>query len=198
MKTRIFPLALAVMALLLTGCASKGYVDQKLSEMQAKVDSDVKTVKAQSDMNADEIKKMEALTKELSDKTDKALNQAKGFENYQVIWEGSVNYDYDSYELNQLAMDNIEGLGQKMIDNPHSILEVAGHTDRSGSAKYNFLLGIRRAEAVKTHLTDKFGIALYRMFTVSYGKAKPIAMADEQNANAKNRRVILKLWGPLP
>lgn len=183
--------------LLLAGCASKGYVDEKMAEMQAKVEADVNTVKVQSDANAEEIKKIQALTDELSQKTDKALNQTQGFENYKIIWEGSVNYDYDSYELGQLAKDNIEGLGQKMIDSPHSILEIAGHTDRSGSDKYNFQLGIRRAEAVKTYMTDKFGVALYRMFTVSYGKSKPIAMPDEANANAKNRRVILKLWGPL-
>ncbi|MCX6827009.1 MAG: OmpA family protein [candidate division Zixibacteria bacterium] len=197
MHTKILLLAIISVALLLSGCASKGYVDQKMSEMQAKVQADVNGVKTQSAMNAEEIRKIEILTQELSQKTDKALNQTKGFENYQVIWEGTINFDFDSYELNQPTRDNIEGLGQKMIDNPHSILEVAGHADRNGSAKHNFQLGIQRAESVKTYLTDHFGIALYRMFTVSYGKSKPVALPDEKNANARNRRVVLKLWGPL-
>jgi len=40
-------------------------------------------------------------------------------------------------------------------------------------------------------------VALYRMFIVSFGENKPIAMPDEANTNAKNRRVVLKLWGPM-
>jgi len=197
MTGRIFVILLSSALLLLAGCASKGYVEKRMAEMQAKVDSDVTTLKAQTDSNSEEIRKMEALTTELSGKADMALNKAKGFEDYQVIWEGVVNFDYDSHELNQLAQDNLEGLGQKMMDSPRSILEIAGHTDRTGSAKYNFQLGIRRSESVKMFLTDKYGIGLYRMFTVSFGKNKPVALPDEANANAKNRRVVLKLWGPI-
>lgn len=183
--------------LLLAGCASKGYVDKKMAEMHAQVSTDVSSIKSQTDSNSDEIKKMQALTRELSGKADMALNKAKGFEDYQVIWEGSVNFDYDSHELTQIAQDNLDALGQKMADNPRSILEIAGHTDRTGSAKYNFQLGLRRSESVKTFLADKFGVALYRMFIVSFGKNKPVAMPDEANSNAKNRRVVLKLWGPI-
>ncbi len=183
--------------LLLAGCASKGYVDKKMAEMQAQVSTDVSSIKAQTDSNSDEIKRIQALTTELSGKTDMALNKAKGFEDYQVIWEGVVNFDYDSHELTQIAQDNLDALGQKMADNPRSILEIAGHTDRTGSAKYNFQLGLRRSESVKTFLADKYGVALYRMFIVSFGENKPIAMPDEANTNAKNRRVVLKLWGPM-
>jgi len=32
---------------------------------------------------------------------------------------------------------------------------------------------------------------------VSYGKDKPVAMSDEMNAASKNRRVTLKIWGPM-
>lgn len=183
--------------LLLAGCASKGYVDKKMAEMQTLVSTDVSSIKSQTDSNSDEIKKMQALTTELSGKADMALNKAKGFEDYQVIWEGSVNFDYDSHELTQIAQDNLDALGQKMADNPRSILEIAGHTDRTGSAKYNFQLGLRRSESVKTFLADKYGVALYRMFIVSFGENKPVAMPDEANSNAKNRRVVLKLWGPI-
>jgi|WetSurMetagenome_2_1015567.scaffolds.fasta_scaffold397170_1 outer membrane protein OmpA-like peptidoglycan-associated protein len=193
---KLFFVFLLSIILLLAGCASKGYVEQKMAEMQAKVDADVNTVKAQTAVNTNDIQRIETLTMELSKKTDMALNQAKGFEDYQVIWEGTVNFDFDQFELNQLAKDNMEALGQKMIDIPKSILEVAGHTDKSGSASYNFQLGLKRAESVKTYMVDKFGVGLYRMYTVSHGQSKPLALPDERNANSKNRRVVLKLWGP--
>lgn len=197
MKLKVLLLLSVAATLVIAGCASKGYVDEQIAAMQAKVDSDMNTVKAQSDMNADEIKKLQGLNAELSEKADMALNEAKGFENYQVIWEGVVNFDFDSYELSQLAMDNLEGLGQKMGDYPRSLLEIAGHTDKTGTASYNVMLGMKRSEAVKKFLVDQYGVALYRMFTVSHGETKPVALPDEADANAKNRRVVLKLWGQL-
>jgi outer membrane protein OmpA-like peptidoglycan-associated protein len=39
---------------------------------------------------------------------------------------------------------------------------------------------------------------LYRMFTISYGKSKPVALPDQKQSGSKNRRVSLKLWGPMP
>ncbi len=183
--------------LLVAGCASKGYVDQRIAEVQAEMQAEMNTVKAQTALNADEIKRMQALTAELSDKADMALNEAKGFENYQVIWEGVVNFNFDSHELTQISRDYLEELGQKMIDYPRSLLEMTGHTDKTGPADYNLMLGKARAEAVQRYLVDQYGIALYRMFIVSQGENRPVAMGDERDANAKNRRVVLKLWGRL-
>jgi len=197
MRIKILFLLTAVMAMLLAGCASKGYVDEKIAAMQAEVDADMNKATAQSNMNADEIKKLQAATAEISDKADQALNEAKGFENYQVIWEGSINFDFDSFEITQVAKDRLEGLGQKMIDYPRSVLEIAGHTDRRGSSKYNMELAMKRSEAVKKYMVDTFAVALYRMFTVAHGETKPVAMPDEKDAASKNRRVVLKLWGEL-
>ncbi len=197
MKVKFLILLIMAAVLMMSGCASKGYVDEQVASLKTEMQDDMGKVKAQASMNADEIKKLQDLNKQLSEKTEMALNEAKGFENYQVIWEGVVNFDFDSYELTQVAMDNLEGLGQKMIDYPKSLLEIAGYTDKTGSAKYNLQLGMDRADAVERYLTDKYGIALFRMFLVSYGKTKPVALPDEKNANAKNRRVSLKLWGRL-
>ncbi len=195
MRLTLFLLLAAL--LLIAGCSGKGYVDEQMAAMQAKMDADLGDVKSQMATNTDDIKKIQALNAELSEKADMALNQAKGFENYQVIWEGVVNFDFDSYELTQIAKDQLESCGQKMIDYPRSLLEIAGHTDRTGTASYNFLLGMKRSESVKKYMTDQFGVALYRLFTVSHGKTKPVAMPDEKNASSKNRRVVLKLWGEL-
>lgn len=197
MRFKILMVFALIGGLLVAGCASKGYVDQRIAEVQAEMQAEVNTVKAQTALNADEIKRMQALTAELADKADMALNEAKGFENYQVIWEGVVNFNFDSHELTQISRDYLEELGQKMIDYPRSLLEMTGHTDKTGPADYNLMLGKARAEAVQRYLVDQYGIALYRMFIVSQGENRPVAMGDERDANAKNRRVVLKLWGRL-
>ena len=190
-------IVLVAVILLMAGCASKGYVNQKMADVQADNEAKIKELKAQAALNSDDIKKLQTLSGELSQKTEMALNQSKGFENYQVIWEGVVNFDFDSFELTQLAKDQLEGLGMKMTDFPRSLLEIVGHTDQSGSSNYNLELGRKRAEAVKKYLIDQYGVALYRMFTASQGETKPVALPDEKNAYSKNRRVVLTLWGEL-
>lgn len=197
MRFRILVTLTLVGCLLMVGCASKGYVDQRIAEVQAAMQAEMNTVKAQAALNAEEIRKMQSVTAELSNKADMALNEAKGFENYQVIWEGVVNFNFDSHELTQISRDYLEELGQKMIDYPRSLLELTGHTDKTGSSTYNLTLGKLRAEAVQRYLVDQYGVALYRMFTVSQGEERPVAMADERDAHARNRRVVLKLWGRL-
>ncbi len=197
MKVKCLILLISVAVLLISGCASKGYVDERMASIKTEMQDDMNKMKSQASMNADEIKKLQTLSQELSQKTEMALNEAKGFETYQVIWEGVVNFDFDSYDLTQVAKDNLEGLGQKMIDYPRSLLELAGYTDKTGTPKYNFELGLKRTQSVEKYMVDKFGIALYRMFNVSHGQEKPVALPDEKNANAKNRRVTLKLWGRL-
>lgn len=194
---RILMVLMAVALLLISGCASKGYVDQKMAEAKADSDAKIEELKAQAALNSDDVKKLQALANDLSKKTDLALNQSKGFENYQVIWEGIINYDFDSAELTDLAKESLEGLGMKMTDYARSLLEIVGHTDQSGSAKYNLQLGERRSASVKKYLIDQYGIALYRMFTASHGETKPVALPDETNAYSKNRRVTLTLWGEL-
>ncbi len=184
--------------LTIAGCgASKGYVNQSVDEVRAEYQAEINELKAKAALNSDDIKKLQTLSNQLSEKTEMALNEAKGFENYQVIWEGVVNFDYDSYEIRDVDKDRLGELGKKMTDYPRSLLEVVGHTDLTGSKKYNFELGLQRAEAVKRYLINNYGIALYRMFDASEGEEKPVALPDEKNANSKNRRVVLKLWGEL-
>ncbi|HQL23504.1 MAG TPA: OmpA family protein, partial [candidate division Zixibacteria bacterium] len=84
---------------------------------------------------------------------------------------------------------------EKMEQNPGSVATIAGHTDQTGSARYNMQLGQMRAEATKLFLADRCGAQPYRMFIISYGKSKPAAMGDERNAASKNRRVQVTIWG---
>ena len=187
-----------ILSLLFIGCgASKGYVAEQIQASEAKTSAEISTVQDKTDTNAAEITKLQSLAAQISEKADLAIDKAKGFENYQIIWQGEINFDFDGYLITAAAEQILTEAGEKMEENPGSILEVAGHTDRTGSAKYNHMLGQQRADAAKRFLSSRFGISLYRMFTVSYGEDKPVAMPDEQNASSKNRRVTLAVWGEL-
>ena len=196
MKT-FMVIGLSVVLLLAAGCGvNKQYVANEIAASEARTASELATVKDATDANQAEITRLQQLATELGAKADMAIDKASGFENYQVIWSGEINFDFDSYAINDVAASILDEAGMKLEQVPSSLLELVGYTDRTGSANYNLLLGEKRANSAKRYLADKFGISLYRLFTNSYGEEKPIAMPDEQNASSKNRRVQLQIWGP--
>lgn len=71
---------------------------------------------------------------------------------------------------------------------PSSTAKVAGHTDSSGSEKYNQLLSERRAQAVANYLIS-MGIDAARLTVVGYGEQHPVADNTQESGRAMNRRV---------
>ena len=193
-----FLIVMGLLTVLVVGCGvNKDYVQQQIAESESRTNTQITGLRDKTDGNATEIAKLQSLAAQIDGKADMAINKAKGFENYQIIWQGEVNYDFDSYEVNATAEQILIEAGEKLEQNPGSIIEIAGHTDKTGSQKYNLMLGQQRADAAKLFLADRFGISLYRMFVISYGKNKPVAMQDENQASSKNRRVRLTIWGEL-
>lgn len=187
---------LVTMAALLVGCgASKSYVDEQIASSESRFNADVAKLRDKTDGNAEQIAKLQGLSSQLSQKTDMAINMAKGFEDYQTLWTGVINFGFDSYDISGEAEQILMECGDKMNEHPEAVVEIAGHTDATGSSQYNLMLGGMRADASKRFLTDRYGVSLYRMFTVSYGKNKPAATSMEQQTASKNRRVTLTVWG---
>jgi outer membrane protein OmpA-like peptidoglycan-associated protein len=195
---KAFVVLIVVMSLMMIGCGvNKDYVEQQIQASEARTNAEIASVNDKTDANAAENAKLRTLAAQLSEKADMALNKAKGFENYQVIWSGDVSFDFDSWNINGTGEGILMECGTKMEQVPGALVEVAGHTDRTGPASYNHMLGAKRSDAAKRFLAERFGISLYRMFTISYGEDKPVAMPDERQAASKNRRVTLKVWGEL-
>jgi outer membrane protein OmpA-like peptidoglycan-associated protein len=79
-----------------------------------------------------------------------------------------------------------------MNERPAMTVEVTGHTDATGPAKYNLGLSERRAKAVTGYLVNQ-GIASDRISTQYYGETKPIESNETREGRAKNRRVEFKI-----
>jgi outer membrane protein OmpA-like peptidoglycan-associated protein len=100
-----------------------------------------------------------------------------------------INFDYNSADISAKSMPSVQALG-RALSNPDlkgSTFIVAGYTDAAGGEAYNQDLSERRADSIKRHLTDKFGIAGTDLVTVGYGKTK---LKDPSQPLAEvNRRV---------
>jgi len=75
--------------------------------------------------------------------------------------------------------------------NPSMRLEVQGHTDATGSARFNQRLSGKRAKAVAAYFTAH-GVAGGRLSAKGYGPSHPAATNVTADGRAKNRRVELK------
>jgi OOP family OmpA-OmpF porin len=71
-------------------------------------------------------------------------------------------------------------------------VEIAGHTDSTGSASYNENLSDQRAKSVRQYLIEQ-GIDADRLTARGYGELEPIASNENQSGRAMNRRVEFRV-----
>jgi len=180
------------------GCASKSYVKKQRQEL----DYQDQANKAQIDELKSKLSTTDAKVDIATKTAQEALKKAEeaagysGYALYSALGEREVNFDFDSYQLGKIDKDILDEIGTAMQQHPELILEIEGHTDNVGSDDYNLTLGQKRAESVKRYLADKYGIALHRMFYISFGKTKPKELADTRTGQAAQRRAVLRLLGP--
>lgn len=184
------------LTVLVIGCGvKKDYVAQEIAASEARTSSRLTDISSKQEMTAADIARLQQLAMELDKKADLAINKAAGFENYQILWQGEINFGFDSYDLTGEAQATLDEAGQALEANKSSIMEIGGFTDRTGPAAYNLALGGKRAEAARLYLNEKYGVALYRLFSISHGESKQAELSDQRNAGAKQRRVTLVVWG---
>jgi peptidoglycan-associated lipoprotein len=102
-------------------------------------------------------------------------------------------FDYDSAELSEQARQQLEENAQWLI--AHGTVEVLieGHCDERGTIEYNFNLGQRRADTVKTYLV-RLGVDPGRLHTISYGEARPAVRSHDEDAWRQNRRTEFHVY----
>ena len=77
---------------------------------------------------------------------------------------------------------------------PQLKIEIGGHTDSRGSARFNQELSEKRAQSVLHYLLQKFpGLNADQYTTKGYGESSPLVPNDSQLNMAKNRRVEFKV-----
>jgi peptidoglycan-associated lipoprotein len=87
----------------------------------------------------------------------------------------------------------IKNIAQYLQRNPNIYLFIEGHCDERGPAAYNLALGTRRSNSTRNALI-KEGIDLNRLFTISYGKERPIASGHDSSSWRVNRRAQFKIY----
>jgi outer membrane protein OmpA-like peptidoglycan-associated protein len=105
---------------------------------------------------------------------------------------GNVTFRTDSADLNAQFFKVLDGVAQVAKKYDKTIIEVAGHTDSTGSADYNRQLSQRRATSVADYLVSR-GVAQARIMTAAGGEDHPVASNATEQGRSANRRVEVTL-----
>jgi peptidoglycan-associated lipoprotein len=103
-----------------------------------------------------------------------------------------VFFETDSSDLTVQARGTLDRQAQWLSRYNRYAFTVEGHADERGTREYNFALGARRAETVRSYLASR-GIEPSRMRTISYGKERPVAVCDDISCWSQNRRAVTVL-----
>jgi len=121
-------------------------------------------------------------------------NSGCGTESIETIRRKlEINFDVDSYVVNDEYLPEIEGLAIFMVEFPQAKVTIEGHTSIRGSADYNLVLSQQRADMVKTILVNQFGIMIERIDAVGYGFEQLLEEGDDDAIHARNRRIVAEL-----
>lgn len=102
-----------------------------------------------------------------------------------------VNFELGKAVLLAISRDILEEVARSLVSNPQVRVEVAGHTDSTGSVALNERLSLARAESVKAFLVEN-GVAADRMEVRGYASTQPVATNKTASGRAQNRRVELR------
>jgi peptidoglycan-associated lipoprotein len=106
----------------------------------------------------------------------------------------NVYFEYNSNQVkSQENFDTVRKIADYMRSHPQTYIFVEGHCDERGPEAYNLALGSRRANAVRNMLIEQ-GVNPDNVFTISYGKERPLVFEHHDEAHAKNRRAEFKIY----
>ena len=100
-----------------------------------------------------------------------------------------IKFDFDKADVKPAFNKEIKKFADVMKNYPDLKVVIEGHTDRTGKKAYNQKLSEKRANSVKSYMTEKFGIEESRLTARGYGESKPIVSNKTKAGRRKNRRV---------
>ena len=85
------------------------------------------------------------------------------------IVESVVAFRFNQSNVETSQMPSIEHVANYLKNNPSVNVTINGYASPEGTEEYNLKLSQRRADAVKSILVDKYGIAASRINTIGHG-----------------------------
>lgn len=113
-------------------------------------------------------------------------------DNITLLMPGNITFATNSADLSPAFFSVLNSVGKVLAEFEKTVVEVAGHTDSTGSDTYNQGLSERRANSVTSYLTSQ-GVMAQRIITLGMGETRPVADNSTDGGRQANRRVEITM-----
>ena len=186
-------LSITAICLLTNACATDRQVVNKISALEQRRLA-VEIALAERVTKVEGVAEVALSTAQAAEKTAQtAQKTAEGKFVYETVLTDTILFATGSVSVDPAAKQRITELaGRLKAGNRNLFIEIEGHTDSVGSVDRNDIVGLRRAESVRTFFSEQ-GVALNRMSTISRGERSPVASYLTAAGRAANRRVVITI-----
>jgi len=113
-------------------------------------------------------------------------------DNITLNMPGNITFAVDSADISANFYVILDSVALVLNEYNKTLVEVAGHTDSTGTAQYNQELSERRASSVAAYLRSR-KVQGDRLMVVGGGEAYPVASNDTPSGRQLNRRVEITI-----
>ena len=109
----------------------------------------------------------------------------------RVLTLRGVTFELNKADLTTSSFEVLDSIAEALKDSPEIRIEIAGHTDATGSRERNLALSTARAAAVRDRFVQR-GVDSARLEVRGYGPDQPVASNLTEEGRAQNRRTELR------
>jgi outer membrane protein OmpA-like peptidoglycan-associated protein len=201
---RPWPMILASICFVATGCATRPSIDQKIAVSQAaqlkkieRIQSEVELLEERNRALERKNQELDAQIVTLSQEAKDAMKRAQDagvLAKGKVVFQESMRLDTirfakDSATLSSDAKVTLDNFAMQLRDLGDFYLEIQGHAEPSEANAD--ALARHRGEAVRVYLNRQHAFQLRIMSVIAYGTSAPIARNNTVAGRAANRRVAI-------
>jgi OmpA-OmpF porin, OOP family len=166
------------------------------SDMRAAITSDTRVTPVEENQQriAGQMDELYAIAAEARKEVTAVNERVTALDEYDVQEVVAVTFKTNSAVLSPTAKQQLDELALKANEAKGYVIEVAGHTDSTGSEAKNFRLSRQRADAVVQYLAVQHKIPLRRFVSpMGFGKTEAVAENTTAAGRQQNRRVEVKM-----
>lgn len=106
----------------------------------------------------------------------------------------NIYFEYNSSLVKgQESLATLHNIASYLRSHPGTYIFVEGHCDERGPEAYNLALGSHRSNSVRNMLLQE-GVNPDNVFTISYGKERPLVQGQGEEFWSQNRRAEFKVY----
>ena len=113
-------------------------------------------------------------------------------DNITLNMPGNITFAVDSADISADFYSVLDSVALVLKEFNKTLVEVAGHTDSTGTEQYNQQLSERRADSVAAYLASR-KVTGERLMVLGAGEAYPIASNETAAGRQLNRRVEITI-----